>query len=73
MTKPEEIASETVLSEQQARVVVLRQEGLTWADIGEKMNISRGTAQGYYERAEEKYENAERTVTLLKEIGFEGR
>jgi len=64
------IARETALSEQQARVVVLRCEGQSWAEIADEMDIEKGTAREYHDRAESKYRQSQATVKELEAIGF---
>lgn len=61
---------ETTLSERESLTVTYRADGLSWAEIADRMDIERDTAEGYYERARQKYRRAENTVTLLEEIGF---
>jgi len=64
------IARDTALSEQQARVVVLRREDYSWGEIADVLDIQKGTAREYHERAESKYRQAKATVEELEQIGF---
>jgi len=64
------LESETTLSPQQARVVAHRVDGLTWSEIAEEMNIERGTAKSYHERAKEKAREAQRDAEVFREVGL---
>ena len=66
----ERLANETLLSSQEAQTVALRRKGLSWQEIGDEMDVTRGSAQSYYERAETKAKKAKDSVELFKEIGF---
>lgn len=71
---PEELANrlerETLLSPMESQVTALRLTGHSWTEIADHFGISRATARTYYERVERKSWQAQATVKMLQEVGF---
>lgn len=59
---------ETFLTETQEKVLKLRSEGLTQADIAEKLETSRSNICSLEKRAKQNIKKAENTVNLAKKI-----
>ncbi len=56
------------LTEEQLRVLKLRAEGLTQADIAEKLGTSRSNIHSLEKRAKRNIDRAQKTIELAKKI-----
>lgn len=66
MEAPDE--ADTFLTERQARVLVMRQEGMTQREIADEFGTSSANVSMIQKAAEENVEKARRTVELAKRI-----
>jgi hypothetical protein len=69
----DEIAEATMLSDQQAEILLLKQSGLTHQEIADELGIERGSVDAQSSRINAKHDRAQRTVEEVTGPQLHGR